>query len=921
MKNRIIVFVILAFLLVPGASFAMIYIPDTTFTVVANSEGEDALFNFKIQYYNTECEYDEYDNETCTSGWYDNQSFSLQTESLTAQNTFTNFPFWGTDRIIENVPEGFKVSSIHCASANPDDVFFYQENGVVFGFPEHANIVCIFNNEKISNKTPVLIVPGLTGTELKDGGNLLWLNLGKMFGDIGDDFLDVIGFNTNLTPIKSNLETGDLIKSPAVNEHYYDLILTEFQNQGYVDGETLFTFPYDWRYGVSGKYADGKTNSDLLEEKIQAILTQTGADRVDVVAHSMGGLIVKKYVIENQSDSHINKAVFVGVPNTGSPEAVKILLQGDNFGIPWLADAEIKKIAVNMPASYDLLPSQKYYNDSGSFVTVINADQATEKKLNYNETKSFLTDDHGLNALGLTNAESLHTTSFDNYDLRTAGIDLYAVDGCRAPTMSNITQITRGTLLGDDVDYRNIKWGLGDGTVPLQSATNLPIDESKKYYSLAGDHGKMLSQNGSRQQIVNLIANTSLDTGKDFMHGDRVTGDIITQDVGKCQLNGKAIVVLSPVDITVTDQNGNKLGLAQDQSVMNQIPGADFEIWGDPASPAGRHKFIFLPTDNGENYSINMQGTGSGTYTIKVQDIAGSEILKTEVFSNLPVTQNLTGQINLLPNQTTLAVKQNENSNTETILPQATITQEQSDDLISPVSKTTLSGTAGQPGFYKSDVAVKILATDDLSGVLAVQYNLDNKGFQKTLGNSETFSVSAEGKHTITFFGTDNAGNNEQEKTIEFTIDKTAPEAKIEFDSNAKDLKFSGVDALQVSVVDKDDTITLTDQAGNITEIKLLNKNRKVLRSVLGVKSIKYNGAQAKVNGLATFSWAVDRKGKLIVLSQSVLLKNGYTILAIYDGKNTKMTGRDSKGLILKKFSGLKIIKVLTSKGNLSWEY
>ena len=44
---------------------------------------------------------------------------------------------------------------------------------------------------------------------------------------------------------------------------------------------------------------------------------------MDIVAHSMGGLLVKKDVAEHLTDHHINKAVFVGVPNIGAPKAAQ----------------------------------------------------------------------------------------------------------------------------------------------------------------------------------------------------------------------------------------------------------------------------------------------------------------------------------------------------------------------------------------------------------------------------------------------------------------------------------------------------------------------------------------------------------------------------------------------------------------------
>ncbi len=922
MKNKIIILLVTFFAItVSSFAYAFIVYP-TDLTIVVNSQGSDSIFNFRIQHLEQECTWvcdgDECleGHEECSDMWRDQEFFSLQTNDSMAYKNFPDITPSGKYRVIEEVSTGFKIDNITCNTNDSSINISVGYDSFSFWPGSRSVITCTFNNSKIIEKTPVLIVPGIMGTEIKESDILLWADLNKMFGNLTDSFMNNLAFKNDLSPFSTSTIKGEIIKKletalGLISFDYSDRLVNEFKNQGYVENETLFTFPYDWRYGVSGKYADGKTNSDLLKEKIQAIMAQTGASKVNVVAHSMGGLIVKKYVTDNQTNSHIDKAVFVGVPNTGSVEAVKTLLQGDNFDIPWLNDAEVKKISANMPSSYDLLPSQKYYDIKGSFMTIIDKNQSTQKDLNYNETKSFLIDDNGLNPLGVSNAESLHAQSFDDYDIRTAGVDLYAIDGCKAPTLSQIMQIKSNTGLVDLIDYRNIKWGLGDGTVPIESATNLPIDQSKKYYSLTGEHSKMLGQNGTRQQIVNLISGSSLDTGKDFLNGDNLTGDIITQDASKCQLDGKAIMVFSPIDISVTDQNGNKLGLAEDQSVSNNIPGANFQIWGE-------HKFIYLPTDGGQTYAISMQGTGTGTYTIKVQDIVNSQARGTEVFSNLPVTPQLTGQINL-GSQTTLTI------NGKTILPTATLSANQSDDYLAPVSTATLVGAAGQASFYRSDVKISIKATDNLSGVLNVSYKLDNSESQKVTGDNAEFSISSEGKHTLRYFGTDKAGNDEQEKTIEFTIDKAAPEAVIEFDTIKKDLKFSGKDNISdsslVSVLDKNNTATLTDQAGNTTEISFYETNRKISMRA-GIKSLKYNGAPvAKFQNMMVFYWLYDKKNNLITLSQSALTKKGYNILAFYNGMKTAIAGRDAGGLIAKSFNGLKLLKVTTSKGDLQWSY
>jgi pimeloyl-ACP methyl ester carboxylesterase len=775
MKNKIIIFLILFTFFAPIVSHAY-FAPLANLTIVANLQSKEKSVNFNLQHWGYIEKYDESKDtckdclgddencfQTCSDGyisyydWDNYDKFLLQTENLPASRIITVVADDKYKLSQDNI-SGLKIKNIFCSSDNPNDLFWYEKDSVSFNPIQYENITCTFNSVK--TKTPVLIVPGLVGTELKNSSELLWPDLGRMATDFGDEFLDGLQFSKSLAPIDINIIIGSILGSPAVTHHFYDLLINEFEGEGYLEGDDLFTFPYDWRFGVSGKFSDGKTNADLLGQKIEDIMAQTGSDKVDVVAHSMGGLITKKYVMDKQADNHIGKAIFVGVPNTGAPKAVKVLLQGDNFGIPWLADSEIKKIAENMPASYDLLPSQKYYDSKGSFIKTINEDvgelQYLEKNLNYEEAKSFLTDGHALNSLALSNAENLHTQDFDNYDLRTAGVDVYSINGCRSGTLAKIVERKSKNIFGQedtnyDLQYGSLPLTPGDGTVPLESATNLPIDENNKYYALVADHGKMPSANGIRQKIVNLITGSSLSTGD----------NLITQDIGQCQLNGKAISIFSPVNIFVTDQDANRLGLAEDESIINEIPNAMFEILGE-------HKFIYLPQDNGQVYTIKLQGTGAGTFTIKSQDIRGSQPEKTEIFSNLPVTIEMTGQIDISPtdNLTTLSLS----NSPDLILPSSTVDGPAVEDLQSPASVAVLSGIKEETGIYNSEVDVEIKAIDELSGVLSVEYNLDDVGYQKIPGDVANLKVLTEGKHTLKFFSTDKAGNNEQEKKIEFEI-------------------------------------------------------------------------------------------------------------------------------------------------------
>ncbi len=65
---------------------------------------------------------------------------------------------------------------------------------------------------------------------------------------------------------------------------------------------------------------------------------------------------------------------------------------------------------------------------------------------------------------------------------------------------------------------------------------------------------------------------------------------------------------------------------------------------------------------------------------------------------------------------------------------------------------------------------------------------------------------------------------------------------------------------------------------------------------------------------------AVGFRGEKM-LSQHVNSRKDYNVTADFDGKNTVLEGKDVGGKIKKTFSGLKIIKITTNKGDFDWNY
>lgn len=276
-----------------------------------------------------------------------------------------------------------------------------------------------------------------------------------------------------------------------------------------------------------------------------------------------------------------------------------------------------------------------------------------------------------------------------------------------------------------------------------------------------------------------------------------------------------------------------------------------------------------------------------------------------------------------------------------TVTPDSTINAPQSLDLTPPVSTSTITGLLGQPGFYRSNATITLSAIDPIvnndptqtSGVLKISYSLDNAA---TTTYQSSIGITTEGVHTISFFSTDNAGNNEPPQSISFVIDKTAPEFIIQFSPGLQDLQFTATDTLpttisatstptkfktipQIKVLDQDNVVTAIDAAGNVTQISLADKNRKKNMKAQ-VQTLSYNGQVTDIsNTVLKFNWTYDKNNILTALEQHVKSKKDFNIDAVYKPTQTILTGKDQTGKINQTLNSLVLLKVTTNKGDFGW--
>ena len=229
------------------------------------------------------------------------------------------------------------------------------------------------------------------------------------------------------------------ISYPLGSFEYMSRLQGRFVAGGYTLDNDLYLFNYDWRLGIT-------ENAAKLSKKISDVIRYTGALKVNIVAHSFGGLIAKKYILDTGASQKIDKAIFVGVPNLGTPQAAKTLMFGDNFGFPLLNQDEIRNIAQNMPSIYQALPSKEYFkHQPGYYDDITNI--ANPGILDYTRSKAMLVS-LSKNSRLLDEAEALHD-ALDNFDYKTLGVDLYNIVGCGIFTVKTITKMFSGSAFSN----------------------------------------------------------------------------------------------------------------------------------------------------------------------------------------------------------------------------------------------------------------------------------------------------------------------------------------------------------------------------------------------------------------------------------------------------------------------------------------
>ncbi|MCZ6836845.1 MAG: hypothetical protein O7G85_13800 [Planctomycetota bacterium] len=276
--------------------------------------------------------------------------------------------------------------------------------------PSAPNLGGIYNKaaqETSHNRNPVVVMPGILGSKLideesqrdvwgafsgnyanpekADGARLLALpmRMGAPLSELDDtvvangvlDQLEVsiFGLNIQLNAYLNILGTLGV-------GGYRDSLLGESGAIDYGPGHyTCFQYAYDWRLDISQNARAFGAQIRKASRIAQEGMKLKTPPKVDVVAHSMGGLLLRYYLRYGDQPlpedgslpeltwagaELIDHAILIATPNAGSAESLLQLVDGIRFA-PFFPKFEAALLGT-MPSLYQLLPRPRHgaYVDS-----------------------------------------------------------------------------------------------------------------------------------------------------------------------------------------------------------------------------------------------------------------------------------------------------------------------------------------------------------------------------------------------------------------------------------------------------------------------------------------------------------------------------------------------------------------------------
>ncbi len=363
----------------------------------------------------------------------------------------------------------------------------------------------------------------------------------------------------------------------------YQGLIERFEGAGYEEGKDLVVAHYDWRQPIA------ESALEYLMPAIDAVQesSSVGPDgKVDVVAHSMGGLVARQYIRSAQYRDDVDQLILIGTPNEGAAD-VYVAWEGGEFPERWGARTKayvnVVELALKVargvdadppqsfrilfPALKDLLPIDDFVKRDGSLASV---SELTEQNLFLRRLR-------------------------DDFDLLTQRVRVQTIVGDRLSTLEHV--LLDSERSAEDIAVERWRDGHPNPDPPQTDTT-------------AGDQTVLLSSAilGANPVILPNVLHVRLPE-----EAQEETLEALGLDVGGSHIAYEqpdsvlGVLTLSPVNPSLTC-NGQTLSNDTNTFVNAEFIADD----GDPNGP----KLLVIGDPPAGECTLRLLGTGDGPYTV-----------------------------------------------------------------------------------------------------------------------------------------------------------------------------------------------------------------------------------------------------------------------------------------------------------------
>lgn len=245
---------------------------------------------------------------------------------------------------------------------------------VVVGCARPPDLPPLYAEQRGKERYPVIVIPGMMGSRLASErtGEVVWdVSLWRLLTGKGFDRLALPVDSPDFRKNRDDLIPAGLVYDSLGVDFYRGLVDTLTEAGGYTcvspedldPGTDCVLFAWDWRRDL----VEAAVGLGQIIDRIRVVRGRPDL-KVDVVAHSAGGLIARYYARFGERDvldldptevkitlagaAKLRNVVLIGTPNLGSIEGLQRIMMGTEVGLANVGP----ELTATMPSVFELMP-------------------------------------------------------------------------------------------------------------------------------------------------------------------------------------------------------------------------------------------------------------------------------------------------------------------------------------------------------------------------------------------------------------------------------------------------------------------------------------------------------------------------------------------------------------------------------------